>query len=97
MSWYNEGMAINILNGEHTNDAGQEAIDIQIANGDLHALKEVMEAYDVTDITDIIAFAIAVMKKSAGRPIAATMVDGSTKKFIPSASVKGHGRATEEN
>lgn len=79
-------MAINILQSNYKNEADQDAVSIEIANGDLRALKEIAEAYDITDITDIIAFAIAVMKESDGRPIAATRVDGSMRKFIPARS-----------
>lgn len=76
-------MAINILNSNYKNDAGQDAVKVEIANGDLRALNEITEKYGVNDLTDIIAFAIAVMKESDGRPVAATRVDGSMRKFIP--------------
>lgn len=79
-------MAINILNNNYTNDDGQDAVSIEIANGDLRALNEITEKYGVNDLTDTIAFAIAVMKESDGRPIAATRSDGTMRQLIPAKS-----------
>lgn len=76
-------MAINILESNYTNDAGQDAVKVEIANGDLRALNEITEKYGVNDLTDIIAFAIAVMKESDGRPVAAIRVDGTMRQLIP--------------
>lgn len=81
-------MAINILENNYKNDDGQNAVKVEIANGDLRALNEITEKYGVNDLTDIIAFAIAVMKESDGRPVAATRVDGSMRMFIPAKPIK---------
>lgn len=89
-------MAINILKTDYKNDDDQEAVSIEIANGDLRALKEITNSYGVNDITDIIAFAIGVMKESDGRPIAATRVDGSMRKFVPADSIRKNDRAEEK-
>lgn len=89
-------MAINILESNYKNDDGLDAVKVEIANGDLRALNEVTEKYGVNDLTDIIAFAIAVMKESDGRPVAATRVDGSMRKFIPAKHTLKNDR-NEEN
>lgn len=81
-------MAINILESNYKNNDNQDAIKVEIANGDLRALNEIVEEYGVNDITDVIAFAIGVMKESEGRPIAATRVDGTMRKFMPSESIR---------
>lgn len=94
---YNEGMAINILQDVHKREDGVDAVEIEIANGDLHALQEITNAYGVNDITDVIAFAIGVMKESEGRPIAATRVDGTLRQLMPSESLKRNARANKEN
>jgi len=90
--WYNGSMAINILDDNYKNGDGQDAAKIEIANGDLRALKDVAEAYNVNDITDVIAFAIGVMKEADGRPIAAQKVDGTLKKFMPAESITKNER-----
>lgn len=89
-------MAINILDSNYKNDDGQDAVSVEIANGDLRALNEITEKYGVNDLTDIIAFAIAVMKESDGRPIAATRVDGSMRQFIPARSTTNDDRNSQE-
>lgn len=88
-------MAINILESNYKNEDGLDAVKVEIANGDLRALNEVTEKYGVNDLTDIIAFAIAVMKESDGRPVAATRVDGSMRKFIPAKHTLKDGRHEE--
>lgn len=89
-------MTIHIIKENYTNDDGQVATTVEIANGDLRALNEVTERYGVNDLTDIIAFAIAVMKESDGRPVAATRVDGSMRQFIPAKHTTQHD-GHEEN
>lgn len=90
-------MAINILRSNYKNDDNQDAVTVEIANGDLRALNEITEKYGVSDLTDIIAFAIAVMKESDGRPVAATRVDGTMRQFIPAKPSGRHGRDDKEN
>lgn len=90
-------MAINILRENYKNDDDMDAVTLEIANGDLRALKEITNSYGVNDITDIIAFAIGVMKESDGRPVAATRVDGSMRKFVPADSIRKNDRTKEEN
>lgn len=90
-------MAINILRNHYKNDDSQEAVTVEIANGDLRALNEITEKYGVNDLTDIIAFAIAVMKESDGRPVAATRVDGSMRQFIPAKPTTENDRNDKEN
>lgn len=85
-------MAINILKDNYQNEDGQDAAKIEIANGDLRALREVADAYNVNDITDAIAFAIGVMKEADGRPIAAQRVDGTLRPFMPSESIIRNAR-----
>lgn len=85
-------MAINILESNHKNDDGLDAVSVEIANGDLRVLNEIVEAYGVNDITDIIAFAIAVMKESDGRPIAATRSDGTMRRFVPAKPARENDR-----
>lgn len=85
-------MAINIIRDVHQKEDGVDAVEIEIANGDLRALQEITNAYGVNDITDIIAFAISVMKESEGRPVAATRVDGTLRQLMPSESIKRNGR-----
>lgn len=80
-------MAINILKNNYTNGADQDAMSLEIANGDLAALREVSEKYGVRDEGDMIAFAIGVLKEADGRPIAATKEDGRLMKFIPARSI----------
>lgn len=90
-------MAINIIKEKTKNEDGVDYMQVEIANGDLRALEEIVDAYDVNDITDAIAFAISVMKESAGRPIAATRVDGTLRPFMPSGAIRKNARSTEEN
>jgi len=81
-------MAINILKTGYKNDDGQDAVQVEIANGDLRALNEITDKYGVHDLTDIIAFAIAIMKESDGRPVAVTTADGLLRQFIPAKPTK---------
>lgn len=90
-------MAINILKDNYKNEDGVDAVQVEIANGDLRALKEITDDYKVNDITDVIAFAIGVMKEAEGRPIAATRVDGTLRQFMPSESIRKNARTNEEN
>lgn len=84
--WYNGGMAINILKDNYQK-GGFDAVELEIANGDLAALKNATEKYGVRDITDMIAFAIGLLDEADGRPVAATDKDGRLMKFIPSKAI----------
>lgn len=80
-------MAINILKNDYKNEDGLDAVELEIANGDLAALKKATEKYGVHDLTDMIAFAIGVLDEADGRPVAATDEDGRLKKFMPSKAI----------
>lgn len=95
IQYYQEVMAINIISDEHINDAGLNAIDLEIANGDLEALTEIAKDYDLADRSDVIAFAIGVLKKAHGGPIAVVDKDGRYNKFKPSDSLRRSNGATE--
>lgn len=79
-------MAINILKDNYQKD-GLDAVQLEIANGDLAALKSATDKYGVRGITDMIAFAIGVLNEADGRPVAATDKDGRLIKFIPSKTI----------
>lgn len=85
-------MAINILQPKQLNKDGVEAIQLEIANGDLAALEDIVEKYGVRDTRDIIAFAINVLKEADGRPIAATKPGGQIIKFMPSEAIQKNGK-----
>ncbi len=87
-------MAINILKQDYQNDDGLDAIQLEIANGDLAVLKKATDSYGVHDVTDMIAFAIAVLNEADGRPVAATNKSGQLVKFMPSAAITRN--ATEQ-
>ncbi len=86
--WYNESMAINILQHKQPNQDGIDAIRVEIANGDLAALEDIIAKYGVRDARDIIAFSIGVLKEADGSPIAVQQKDGRIIKFIPKAIQK---------
>ncbi|MCM1218209.1 MAG: hypothetical protein NC548_27300 [Lachnospiraceae bacterium] len=83
-------MAINILKDNYQKD-GLDAMQIEIANGDLAALKEATEKYGVHDITDMMAFAIGVLNKADGGPVAVVDEGGRFTKFIPSKAITKDG------
>lgn len=87
-------MAINILKSKHKNGDGLDAIELEIANGDLAALEDIIEKYDVQDARDIIAFAIGVLKEADGRPVAAIKEDGRINKFVPKA-IRQNGKTVK--
>lgn len=89
-------MAINIIKENYQNGDGQDATKIEIANGDLAALKAATERYGVRDITDMIAFSIGLLNEAAGRPVAATDKDGRLIKFMPSKAITKDG-STNQN
>jgi len=77
-------MAINILQTKQPNKDGVDAIRIEIANGDLAALEDIVVKYGM----QIIAFAIGVLKEANGTPIAVPQKDGRVIKFMPKALSK---------
>lgn len=79
-------MAINILKDNYQKD-GLDAVQLEIANGDLAALKSATDKYGVRDITDMIAFAIGLLNEADGRPVAAMDKNGRLIKFIPSKAI----------
>lgn len=79
-------MAINILKDNYQKD-GLDAMQLEIANGDLAALKSATEKYGVRDVTDMVAFAIGLLNEADGRPVAATDKDGRLIKFMPSKAL----------
>ncbi len=81
-------MAINILQTKQPNKDGVDAIRIEIANGDLAALEDIVVKYGMQDARDIIAFAIGVLKEANGTPIAVPQKDGRVIKFMPKALSK---------
>ena len=89
-------MAINIIKENYQNGDGQDATKIEIANGDLAALKAATEQYGVRDITDMIAFSIGLLNEAAGRPVAAPDKDGRLIKFMPSKAITKDG-STNQN
>ena len=81
-------MAINILQSKQPNQDGVDAIRVEIANGDLEALEDIISKYNVQDARDIIAFSIGVLKEADGLPIAIHKKDGHIIKFVPKAIQK---------
>ncbi|MDR0887470.1 MAG: hypothetical protein LBM97_02155 [Candidatus Nomurabacteria bacterium] len=57
-----------------------------IGNGDFEALNRIKDAYKLKSTDDVIAFAIAVLDKANGNPIAITTPTGSLSKFMPAES-----------
>lgn len=81
-------MAVNILQQKQPNQDGVDAIRVEIANGDLAALEDIIDKYGVQDARDIIAFAIGVLKEADGAPLAIPQKDGRIIKFMPKALQK---------
>lgn len=79
-------MAIDILK-ENYQKGGMDAMQLEIANGDLAALKSATEKYGVKDVALMIAFAIGVLNEADGRPVAATDKDGRLVRFMPSKAI----------
>lgn len=81
-------MAINILQTKQPNQDGVDAIRVEIANGDLAALEDIISKYEVRDARDIIAFSIGLLKEADGAPLAIQQKDGRFIKFMPKALQK---------
>lgn len=80
-------MAINILKSDYKNGNDMTSTSIEVANGDLEALKEITDDYKLSDITDTIAFAIGILKKAGGRPIGIVHRDGRVDKYLPAERI----------
>ena len=81
-------MAITITKSEHINAKSVNAIELEIANGDLKALGSIKDKYRLASIEDVLAFAIGVLDKANGKPVAVTHDDGSTVRYMPSSGIK---------
>ena len=86
--WYNDGMAINIVKENYKNDDDMDAIMIEVANGDLRALRGIMKSYKFADVSGVIAFAIGILDKAHGQPIAVVNEDGNYIKYTPADSLR---------
>jgi hypothetical protein len=73
-------MAVRIKEGTFTETQGE----IIITNGDFMALKKIVKDYKISDVTNVIAFAIGVLDQANGTPIMIEKTDGSIIKFKPS-------------
>ena len=89
-------MAINIVKDNYKNDNGLDAMNIEIANGDLKALNDIARDYQLADKTSVIAFAIGVLKKAHGQPVAVVNEDGQYTKFKPADSLRLKENAQNE-
>ena len=76
-------MAINVIKRNYKNENGLNSTSIEIANGDLEALESIQHDYGLSDIDDVIAFAIGFLKEANGRVVAVAKDDGRFAKFIP--------------
>lgn len=85
---YNVIMAINIVKDNYKNDDGMEAVSIEIANGDLKALRWIAQSYRLADVSDVIAFAIGILDKAHGQPVAVVDEDGHYIKYKPADSLR---------
>lgn len=74
-----------VIKGSFTDSQG----DITITNGDFQALKRIAQSYGITDVSDVITFAIGILSKANGRAISIEQEDGSVIKFIPSDKLRG--------
>jgi hypothetical protein len=63
--------------------------EITISNGDLQALKKIARDYGIVDESYVIVFAIGILSRANGKPIAIEQPDGSTIKFVPSDKLRG--------
>lgn len=81
-------MAINITKDNYQNDDGMDAVSIEIANGDLKALRGIAHSYRLNDVSDVIAFAIGILDKAHGQPVAVVDEDGHYIKYKPADSLR---------
>mgnify|MGYP001563308503 CR=1 FL=1 len=73
-----------VKKGTFTETEGQ----ITITNGDFQALKKIAQQYNISDETDVIAFAIGVLSRANGRGVSVEQDDGSVVKFIPADKLR---------
>ncbi|MBQ3348582.1 hypothetical protein IJG90_03650 [Candidatus Saccharibacteria bacterium] len=81
-------MAINIVRENYQNNDGMDAVSIEVANGDLKALRGIAHSYRLNDVADVIAFAIGILDKAHGQPVAVVDEDGHYIKYKPADSLR---------
>lgn len=70
-------------------DSEQDGVaNYTINNGDLIALNNIKEKYDLRDSDDVITFAIGVLSQSGAKPISVEKEDGTIAKFLPADHMK---------
>lgn len=57
--------------------------EIRISNGDWQALRQIAQDYNISDESDVIAFAIGVLSRANGRGVSVEQPDGTLLKFMP--------------
>lgn len=62
--------------------------EVTITNGDFQALKKIAKDYGITNEVDVITFAIGILSKANGKPVAVELLDGTTVKFLPADKLK---------
>lgn len=68
--------------------------EITITNGDFQALKKIAQDYKIANEEDVITFAIGILSKADGRPVAIEKPDGTSEKFMPAEKLKNTNTAT---
>lgn len=74
-----------VQKGAFTETEGQ----ITITNGDFQALRKIASDYNISDESDVIAFAIGILERANGRAVSIEQDDGSIVKFIPADKLRG--------
>lgn len=62
---------------------------IKITNGDFQALKKIKEDYHLSDVSDVVVFALGILSQSEGRPVTIQKNDGSNAMLVPSDKLRG--------
>lgn len=75
-----------VQKGKFTETQGE----ITITNGDFQALKKIAADYNITDESDVIAFAIGILNKANGRAVSIEQNDGSIIRFMPADKLRGN-------
>ncbi|MCL2085574.1 hypothetical protein FWH09_01420 [Candidatus Saccharibacteria bacterium] len=84
-------MAIK-LGKERNNDDGVKEQDVIISNGDLQALNEIRDKYNLSSSDSVIAFAIGALKQADGKPIAIPLQSGIMQRVMPAEGLKKDGK-----
>lgn len=66
-----------------------------VNNGDLMALNQIKELYDLPDSNDVITFAIGLLKQAGGRPVTIQNEQGALTDLLPSDELRN--KETREN